>query len=92
MDILMTSFVKSLINDLNLSELKELDILVKKSLSLSLKGKIIALPLDVTASKEVLNGIKFIEKEYPETAKEFKKIHIRIWKRISCRLKMRRSY
>ena len=28
MDILMTSFVKSLINDLNLSELKELDILV----------------------------------------------------------------
>ena len=41
----------------------ELDILVKKSLSLSLKGKIIALPLDVTASKEVLNGIKFIEKE-----------------------------
>ena len=42
---------------------KELDILVKKSLSLSLKGKIIALPLDVTASNEVLNGIKVIEKE-----------------------------
>ena len=28
MDILMTSFVKSLINDLNLTELKELDFLV----------------------------------------------------------------
>ena len=42
---------------------KELDILVEKSLSLSFKGKIIALPLDVTLSEEVLNGIKFIEKE-----------------------------
>ena len=42
---------------------KKLDVLVKKSLGLSYKGKIIALPLDVTVSKEVLNGIKFIEKE-----------------------------
>jgi NADP-dependent 3-hydroxy acid dehydrogenase YdfG len=43
--------------------LKDLNTLVQESLDSSFKGKIIALPLDVTVSEEIVNGIKFIEKE-----------------------------
>ncbi len=43
--------------------LKSLNKLVKESIDLSLKGRIIAVPLDVTKTQEIIKCIKFINRE-----------------------------